>query len=98
MLVGSQGVLRASVTGQGSYIMQAPEPVALMQSAPEHPISLGLLAFGMLMMQIGFGLHAWYVLQQNQEGSPVTVHAKKKSPRKSRRQAEVIWIERTIRF
>lgn len=94
--------LPAMVTGKGSLVGTVEPPVGLMlteapvlMSAAPQPERIGAtIAFGMLMMLIGFGLHAWIVLRKNDEQTvPV-----KKAPRTSRRQAEVIWVERTIRF
>jgi len=51
----------------------------------------------MLMMLIGFGLHALWTIRKNDE-QPVPVKVRKKEPRTSRTQMEVIWVERTIRF
>ncbi len=108
MMVGSQGQLNASITNQGSYVgtieptgLELVQPNALLAAAPESPISFGVLAFGMLLMLVGFGFHAWVVLREREEKErtvPVRAATKKKTARKSRRQAEVIWIERTIRF
>lgn len=113
-LAGSQMSLSAQLSGQGTAIgtQHATElswttGEAVMAAAPQQGNPSAVLAFGMLMMLIGFGMHSWYILNK-QEGRPVAVHvrkhkakkpqATKKSSRKSRRQADVIWIERTIRF
>lgn len=102
---GSQMQLEASLTDQGSYagmreqteLMWVDSQVVL-PAAIESPNPMGVAAFGMLMMLIGFGLHAW-VVSKNRNETPVPVRAKKrKEPRKSRRQMEVIWVERTIRL
>lgn len=75
-------------------------PAASQSTSPS-----GILALGMLMMLIGFGMHAWLILEKK-DGKPVPVRIRKQAvPKKevrkgrsTRRQAEVIWIERTIRF
>lgn len=118
MALGSQLQMEAQLlgqlSGQGSAMVEhmAGEPMLLQQSsvhaaalAPES--SAGILAFGMLMMLLGFGLHAWIVLQNDTyEDRTVRVHAADPSKntkagkpiRKTRKPMEVIWIERTIRF
>lgn len=91
--IGSQMSLSASLTSQGTYLgtQQAGEPmwiaqeVVLPAAAIESSNPAGVLAFGMLMMLIGFGLHALWTIQKN-------------TPRNSRKQMEVIWVERTIRL
>ena len=112
--------LPGNLTGQGatlgtneaSKLMWVAQETVL-PAAIEAPNSGGVLAFGMLMMLIGFGLHAW-ITMQNRDEVPVPVRAKKsvkaawrptghctrkaKAPRTSRKQMEVIWIERTIRL
>ena len=97
------------LTGQGSSVTQHPvkQPMLLPQetvfpAAPEESTSFqaGLIAFGALMMLLGFGLHAMIVLREQDE-SPVPVRIRKafmKEPRTSRKQMEVIWVERTIRL
>jgi len=108
--LGAELSLNASLTDQGSYLgtTQASAPMlmaretvfpAAMESAGP---SFGMIALGMLIMLIGIGLHGLYVLRSRDE-RPVPVKIRKqkapqKEARKSRRQAEVIWIERTIRF
>lgn len=94
-------------SGQGSLVMNAPRKPMLLQqevvmpSAPLEPTSqTGLIAFGALMMLLGFGLHAMIVLREQDEVA-VPVRIKKafmKEPRTSRKQMEVIWVERTIRL
>ncbi len=82
-------------------------PAAMEQTGP----SFGMIALGMLIVLIGIGLHGLYVLRSRdgraatraEPGQSVPVRIRKqkapqKEARKSRRQAEVIWIERTIRF
>jgi hypothetical protein len=116
--IGSQMSLSASATNQGAYLgtQQAGEPmwinqeVVLPAAAIESSNPAGVLAFGMLMMLIGFGLHALWTIRQNDEqpacteqcrSVPVVVRkqpAAKKQTRTSRKQMDVIWIERTIRF
>src|SRR3989344_7480981 len=108
--LGAQTQLNASLTNQGSYLgtthasapmLMAREtvfPAAMESTGP----SFGMIALGMLIMLIGIGLHGLYVLRSREE-RPVPVRIRKqkahqKEARKSRRQAEVIWIERTIRF
>ena len=71
---------------------------AVMPAAMEQGNGFGIIAFGMLMMLLGFGLHSLIVLRNQEVERTVPVKQKKKSPRSSRRQMEVIWIERTIRF
>lgn len=98
----------AALTHQGSYIgsIEPIEPMWIAQetvlpAAMEPDNSLGVLAFGMLMMLIGFGLHAFLVVHNNQTKVPVKSAKKiatKKAPRSSRKQMDVIWVERTIRF
>lgn len=117
MVIGSQVQMEAQLSGQGSIIEKqvTRQPVELRQAVPMHAAAIampktsssaGVLAFGMLMMLLGFGLHAWIVLQ-NEEDRTVRVRAadprkKKTVPapkvRKSRKPMEVIWVERTIRF
>lgn len=102
----------AQLSGQGA-VTGAHTPTQLQWIATEtvlpaagQPNSAGgVFAFGMLMMLVGFGIHAWLMLNKA-EGKPVPVRVRKqrtakpqaKKSRKTRRQAEVIWIERTIRF
>ncbi|PIR54341.1 hypothetical protein COU75_01380 [Candidatus Peregrinibacteria bacterium CG10_big_fil_rev_8_21_14_0_10_42_8] len=120
MAIGSQVQMEAQLlgqlSGQGSLTVQevTPEPPMLKQAAPlraaavsaSESSSAGILAFGMLMMLLGFGMHAWIVLR-NAEDRSVKVRIadptkKKVAPepkvRKTRKPMEVIWIERTIRF
>ena len=94
-------------SGQGSVISNVPAKKILLpqhivfSAAPEQTGSkAGLIAFGALMMLLGFGLHALIVLRESDEISvPVRIkQAFKKEPRTSRKQMEVIWIERTIRL
>lgn len=112
MVAGSQGRINANVaslSGQGAYMgtqQEAPrltwtQPETLLAAAPESTMPFGVLAFGMLMALVGFGIHAWIVLREretHERNVPIRAATKKKAPRKSRRQAEVIWVERTIRF
>ncbi len=102
----------AQLSGQGT-ITGVYQPTELQWIASEtvlpaagQPSSAGgIFAFGMLMVLVGFGIHAWLMLNKS-EGKPVPVHVRKqrapkpqvKKSRSTRRQAEVIWIERTIRF
>lgn len=120
MVIGSQVQMEAQLieqlNGRGSTLVKqvSKEPAMFKQAAPLHSSALsttdassaGVLAFGMLMMLLGFGLHAWIVLQ-NEEDRTVRVRAadprKKKlvptpKARKTRKPMEVIWVERTIRF
>ena len=120
MVIGSQVQMEAQLlhqlNGQGSTVIKeaTKEPAMFKQAAPLYSSALpttesssaGILAFGMLMMLLGFGLHAWIVLQ-NEEDRSVAVRAadprkRKVAPkpvaRKSRKPMEVIWVERTIRF
>ncbi|MDP7069078.1 MAG: hypothetical protein QF815_01005 [Candidatus Peribacteraceae bacterium] len=103
--VGSQKGLGAQLSNQGTNLVQryANEPMlmgreAVMPAAMEQGNGFGIIAFGMLMMLLGFGLHSLIVLRNQEVERTVPVKQKKKSPRSSRRQMEVIWIERTIRF
>lgn len=105
--------MEAQLSGQGS-LQGAYNPTGLEWVATEHVLpaatepssASGVLAFGMLMMLVGFGLHAWLMLNKQNTGRPVPVRIRKQAApkkevrkaRSSRRQAEVIWIERTIRF
>ena len=69
---------------------------------------MGVIAFGMLMFLCGFGLHAIIVLRERDEETrkiPVKLAPRKHMPpvreklsRDTRRQMDVIWVERTIRF
>ncbi|MAE68552.1 MAG: hypothetical protein QF793_04045 [Candidatus Peribacteraceae bacterium] len=107
--IGSQMSLGASLTEQGGTlgteqvgeIMWIDQQVVL-PAAIESSNGTGVLAFGMLMMLLGFGLHALWTIRKNDEVSvPVKVRKQqtpKKTARKSRKQMEVIWIERTIRL
>jgi hypothetical protein len=120
MVIGSQVQMEAQLlhqlNGQGSTVIKevTKEPAMFKQAAPLYSSALpttegssaGVLAFGMLMMLLGFGLHALIVLR-NVEDRSVTIRAadpqkKKVTPtpavRKSRKPMEVIWVERTIRF
>jgi hypothetical protein len=117
MALGSQLQMEAQLidqlTGKGAFMADrmAAEPMLMAQpvlfpAAITAPNSGGVIAFGMLMMLLGFGLHAWIVLQ-NEEDRSVKVRAgdprkRKAAPkpvaRKSRKPMEVIWVERTIRF
>lgn len=93
MTIGSQMQLSSNLSSQGSTLEfhdQLVLPAAIESSNPG-----GVLAFGMLMMLVGFGLHALLVLRNSDE-RPVPV--RKKSSRTSRKQMEVIWVERTIRL
>ena len=107
MVIGSQVQMEAQLVhqlnGQGSFLAAPLYSSALPTTEGS---SAGVLAFGMLMMLLGFGLHALIVLR-NVEDRSVTVRAadpqkKKVTPtptvRKSRKPMEVIWVERTIRF
>jgi len=107
MVIGSQVQMEAQLVnqlnGQGSFLAAPLYSSALPTTESS---SAGILAFGMLMMLLGFGLHAWIVLQ-NEEDRSVAVRAadprkRKVAPkpvaRKSRKPMEVIWVERTIRF
>lgn len=96
----------ASLTGQGTvlYTLQTLEPTignmqSVLPAAPE-PSKAGILAFGMLMMLLGFGMHAWLVVRKRGQAELAQGEVKgaKKYPRSSRRQMEVIWVERTIRL
>lgn len=96
----------ASLTGQGTvlYALQTLEPTignmqSVLPAAPEHS-KAGILAFGMLMMLLGFGMHAWLVVRKRGQAELAQDEKKdpKKYPRSSRRQMEVIWVERTIRL
>jgi|GEM_PF-1004061 len=120
MAIGTQVQMEAQLlgqlSGQGSVTIKEAmrEPPMLKQAAPlraaaisaPESSSAGVLAFGMLMMLLGFGMHAWIVLR-NEEDRSVQVRiadpAKKKivpapTVRKTRKPMEVIWVERTIRF
>jgi len=108
--------LLGSISGQGSSMVEKVplEPMLIqaqniLPAAPEITQSMGagMIPFGMLMMLLGFGLHAFIVLRNQEEQRNVPVHiadpAKKKvvpTPvvRKTRKPMEVIWVERTIRF
>jgi hypothetical protein len=108
--IGSQMSLSASLTEQGTYLgtSQAGSPMWINQESVLPAASIessnpaGVLAFGMLMMLIGFGLHALWTIRKNDEVEvPVKIRKKsapKKEARNSRKQMEVIWIERTIRL
>ncbi|MBT4120103.1 MAG: hypothetical protein HOG89_04130 [Candidatus Peribacter sp.] len=105
--IGSQMSLSASMTSQGTYLgtQQAGEPmwinqeVLLPAATIESSNPAGVLAFGMLMMLVGFGLHALWTIRKNDEQMvPVKQASKKKISRTSRKQMEVIWVERTIRL
>ena len=103
VVAGSQMRLNAQLSGQGAYleIQQAGysmpiEEQPLLPAAIETARSTGMLAFGMLMMLLGFGFHALIVMRQRDE-KPVPVRVRKPQ-RTSRRQMEVIWVERTIRL
>lgn len=108
-IISTQLHLKAQlITGQEAKELAWTTQETVLAAAPiQQQSSTGVLAFGMLMMLIGIGMHAWYTMQHQEKGRPVPVHIRKqalkrpeakKSPRKSRRQAEVIWVERTIRF
>ena len=108
--------LLGSISGQGSTIVEkvASEPMFIqaqniLPAAPEvtQGTSAGIIAFGMLMMLLGFGLHAFIVLRNRDDERAVPVHIadpskRKAAPtpvvRKTRKPMEVIWVERTIRF
>ena len=103
--IGSQMSLNASLTNQGAYLgtKQAGEPMWINQeiilpaASIESSNPAGVLAFGMLMMLIGFGLHALWTLRKKQE-TPVEIPVKQKrtpkgEARNSRKQMEVIWVE-----
>ena len=114
MALGSHMQMEAKLSGQGSILHEevAGTEMMLKQAAgsaaviaPEN--SAGVLAFGMLMMLLGFGLHASIVLQKREEGDrtvrvraadPAKKKKEGKTARKTRKPLEVIWIERTIRF
>ena len=109
---GLRGQYSASLSGKGSMVTEKPaQEVQLVQGhaaamviQDENPASgIGMIAFGMLMMLLGFGLHALIVLREHEEDRSVPVHVRTrkhdaKEPRKTRRQFDVIWVERTIRF
>lgn len=103
--VGSQIQLSADLTSKGTYVGTV-EPQELMwaqgqvvlPAAMEASNGMYILGFGMLMMLIGFGLHAWMVVEKRDDESAPVKKKKVKKARPSRRQAEVIWIERTYRF
>ena len=115
MALGSQLQMEAQLisqrSGQGSSVMieeAVINPILLKQSSL-HAAALtssdgaGTLAFGMVMMLLGFGLHAWIVLSDRRVKVKVAdPHKKKITPknttRKTRKPMEIIWIERTIRF
>lgn len=117
MTLSSGYALVGSISGQGSTVVEkvALEPM-LIQAQTILPAAseltqgsgAGIIAFGMLMMLLGFGLHAFIVLRNREEEErSVPVHiadpAKKKAVptpvvRKTRKPMEVIWVERTIRF
>ena len=108
--IGSQMSLRASAIGQTSDLMWIDQQAVLPAATIESSNPAGVLAFGMLMMLIGFGMHALWNIQKNDESDrTVRVHdadpersrrirQKKNPPRTSRKQMEVIWVERTIRL
>jgi len=102
--VPSQGQLLFS--GQGALVLNAPvqemllQQTVVMPAAPDvSEINVGLVAFGALMMLLGFGLHALIVLRtRDEQPVPVKIRKNKLYPRTSRKQMEVIWVERTIRL
>ncbi len=87
-------------------VKQTVFPAAMENTGP----SFGMIALGMLIVLAGIGFHGLYILRcrdaenicgKNDRNVPIKIRkqtASLKEARSSRRQAEVIWIERTIRF
>lgn len=101
--LSSQGAVMAEEAASEPLLL---EQAVLYPAATAPSNAAGTLAFGMLMMLLGFGFHAWIVLR-NEEDRTIKVRAadprkkqriSKPQARKSRKPMEVIWIERTIRF
>lgn len=71
----------------------------LLPAASEPSNAIALVAFGMLMVLIGMGLHALWILRKRDAAPanvPITI--RKHKNRTTRKQMEVIWVERTIRL
>lgn len=106
MAFSSQTSLNANLTEQGSVAgaMTIGDPMwtqghAVLPAAPIAANGMGTMALGMLLVLMGLGMHAYWTLRVRSGDRMVPVkQAKKKADRKSRRQMEVIWVERTIRF
>lgn len=103
-VIGSQMDMTASLSGQGVILGQTAigEPMWIQAEtvlpAAMETQGVGVMALGMLMVLTGFGLHALWILRCREADRTVPVKAAKKMPRTSRKQMEVIWVERTIRF
>lgn len=105
MAAGTQTELGADLTHQGAVLgtTVASEPMwiqgQVVLPAATEPNGFGIMAVGMLLMLIGLGIHAVWILRTKNNDRRVPVRqAHKKSNRTSRKQMEVIWVERTIRF
>lgn len=98
LLFTEQGSVLGTVKEEGSRLL--PQAVVLPAAPEQDMINAGLVAFGALMMLLGFGLHALMVLRmRNERPVPIRSTSRVKAfPRTSRKQMEVIWVERTIRL
>lgn len=96
VVYGSQGAAVHAVDAGGASLWNAER---VLPAAPEGSNDLALIGLGMLFIVIGFGLHAMLTMRNER---PVPVKVKEdstpKRQRDSRRQFDVIWIEKTIRF
>lgn len=114
-LGGSQNALQGQVLspdslGQGSVVTSQSATAPVMArptyvhaaAATEDSNPLGVIAFGMLMMLIGFGAHAFATLRTTEQNVPVTIRETPKQPAPQKKKAsgplQVIWIERNIRL